>query len=405
MELTRSAELNQLIRMAQDWQLGIVTPDDVKNSLRQMETVYKTMYMAWQSEQKRYEKTAPIWQESPQLEAAFRRLRQGLEEIRLWHRDLSPSRLANGINDACVATDELFACFDRLQEREAGTPRLSSNPFLHEVIRIGHLVLEGKLGVEVLADVLPRMKFMLKQTGQQMFAQTLEGDAGETQKQARKLMDRIYAGLKEAEAYLTDRHADRLRKGLDAARQAMEELYQLKEKTENPPPAVEFRACWRCGDEVPGDQMTCGKCGFRFPTEAPGVDVMAQAPRHRTPVGHTASEASEALSAAVEDVQEGAPFDTLLPALQETRGRLLRARNELAKAPPALGADATMMEDDAMALQQGLDLMEQGLARIEKYGTEPDPSHLSEGLELYLVGNDQVIALQDRGEEASEPHV
>lgn len=366
-----------------------------------MEALYNRLTDAYKEQRRHHDTAAAVWQQAEAVEASFKRLRKGLEQVREWFSSASPAHLAQGLEEARLGTDELFMHFDRMQQVEQHEPHLSTNPYLHEVLRVGRGVLDGKLSVDVLAEVLVRVKSLLKQAAQQVHDTPLQGDGAEAQREAQRLMERVYAGLKTAEQYLTDKQSMHLRQGLEAARVAMEELYALKTRTENAAPTGEARACWRCSQDVPPGENTCPACGFRFPVAvqavADGPSEAAQ-PWLRTPSAHTPSEMTERLCVAIEDVRDGGPLTNLMSVTAEARRRLIQGRATVESAPPALGADAVLCEEAGTTVLQAFELMEAGLTLIESYAQVPEGGRLSAGLEQYLLGSDQLMELQEREE-------
>ncbi|HEY4000700.1 MAG TPA: hypothetical protein VGO93_17655 [Candidatus Xenobia bacterium] len=399
MELTRCPQLNDLIRGVEQYQQGVRTQEELKNSLRQMESLYKVMWSAFQRQLKLYDKGTPLWQLSSEVEDGFKGLRRGLELVRGWFTDDRSERLYEGIDLARTCMDGMFVTFDKMAALEQNEPKYSENPFLHEVIRVGRGVMAGKLPGEAFKDVLARMKTLQKQTAQEILGlPTPSDDDKQLRSKVRGLMERVYSGLKEAELYFSDGRSDHIGKGLDTAQAAMKELYELKTAVEDAPPTDQVRACWRCKKDVPAHLPTCDACGFRFPvTGADGEPMAAEVVVIRTPRGHQATEVSERLVAAVEEVQMGGPVGTLLEVLEDIRRRVGLARHKLdTVAPPPLGQieEGTAYQEAQGGIGAALDLMAAGAERLARYEADRDPEHLSEGLELVLVANDQLVEMQ-----------
>src|SRR5689334_16287820 len=95
------------------------------------------MTQAFHTQLKFEEKTSTASRLAPQIEAQFKALRKGLEEVRGFWTHKSPERLRQGTEASRNAMEALFVTFDQLKAEEEAAPKLSPSPFLHQLLKVG----------------------------------------------------------------------------------------------------------------------------------------------------------------------------------------------------------------------------------------------------------------------------
>ncbi|MHB2016734.1 MAG: hypothetical protein ACYCW6_07280 [Candidatus Xenobia bacterium] len=384
-DLTRCPQLNDLIEGIEQHQAGTMSADKLKDALRAMESLYTAMRRVWDQNLRLQEKTSPAAQAAPHIEATFKALRKGLEEVRAYWTDKRPEQLSRGIDAARAAMTQLLDSFDRLAEAEQNLPQLSTSPYMHHVLRVGRAVVDGTLPPEVFREILTRMFEMHRATVVQV------KDA-----RMRELMDQVQTGLTEAERFFSDQDKGHITRGLEAARVATQTLHELQQSQSQPA----TKCCLRCGRDNPSSARTCS-CGFRFPAFIEDVETAIDVSLddggvRQGSASHAVSENTKRLVDAVEKVQRGGSSGDMLRAVDDLLERVGRGQQDLSRMAPPPNAppdELEFVQGQRATLEEGLALMEQGLQRLRQYAVDHSPDHLN-GLETVLSGADRLAAVQ-----------
>ena len=260
--LTRSPDVNNLIRVAEALKEGMAKPEMLKEGLNQLYGLHQNMITAFEF----LSETQPQTESSEELMATvvddLAGFREALDEMALYFKDNSLFHIERGVGLLIEVTNSLLEASDRLKEEEESLETYSDSPMLSELIRVGKGVAGGIYPAENLSKRIGFARSFHKSAFENMKQLMMESyDTKEAEEEAPLIIEALELmeeGFDELEAYFETGDTECILEGIEMIRQASDELsssYKIlmaaveeaDRKAEAKASAPREKICFKCG--------------------------------------------------------------------------------------------------------------------------------------------------------------
>ena len=297
--LTRSPDVNNLIRIAQALKQGKAKPELLQEQLGILYQLHKNMADTVEFLSKTQPKTDVSNERLPMIEEGLARFKEALDELNFYLEDGNLQHIEIGIDLLIEETNSLFASADILKKDEEKIQIFSDSPMISELIRIGKGVAEGLYDPGNLKKRLAFCK-TFHQSAYENIKEVMDDayDTREAEEEAPLIMealDLMEDGFDEIEMYFEDNDPEHILEGTELVRQAAEELsssYNIlvsaveeadKEAEQDTVPKEKI--CFKCGLKAQPDIKICPKCHIPIPDIKPIEEHPVEEPTVRIDVG------------------------------------------------------------------------------------------------------------------------
>jgi len=417
--LTRSPDVNNLIRVAQGLKEGKVKPDVFGEELRYLYTLHENMVTAFDF----LSRTQPASEVSrtllPVVVEELQNFKEALDEINLYLEDNNMLHIEQGIEQLIEATGLLLEASDRLKEDEEKIETYSESPMLSELIRIGKGVANGIYDAENLRKRVDFAKSFHKSAYENMKQLMTESyDTKEAEEEAPLIMealDLMEDGFEEIEMYFEDNDAEHIFEGTELVRQAAEELsssYNIlvsaveeADKEAEKDTVPKEKICFKCGLKAQPDIKICPKCHIPIPDIKPIEEKPAEEPTVRIDVGEAKDMVTPMMTPNVKKIYDSAVAfmqkriseEEFISTLDWLDGLLRQSEETLKKEKlPDLTdeRERQIMEQTRQIFEIGIKESKEGTAEMRLYLKDEDATHLQNGILQAIRGGEKLYQVQ-----------
>ncbi len=404
-ELTRSPQMNDVIKEANGILDGTGNIQLLHNSIMDLELQIRQLDMAFQIESKFQEDTQFFKNESNIIRESFEKLKKGIHLIQKYFENADKKTLEEGITICIESYDDLFASFDRLKKEDEKRTVWSESPYLNEICRVADCVKRGTLPKERLKDRLElflqiQHRFMMDFDNMKP---TIDERpiVDEMKEEVKRKLTQVLESLNLAMTYFQNHNFENVDIGLEQARGAVDYLLEFERKLKTAREAPKIKFCFKCGTENKRANKFCVKCNFKFPPlqmeEEYTMDISVDEGGLKQ-TGHILTENVMKLNNAVEKVKSGEiTFDEYLDTVSWFDELLRTGREEQAKITVPEGMDSDTMEAFEQfkeTFELGMADMEDGIRRLRIFAETDDQNLLDTGMEMILRGGDRLYQVQ-----------
>jgi|GEM_PF-1935930 len=412
--LTRSAQLNEVIQAAQAVWDGSGIDDDLKTSLKQLNSLRREMRSIFRRGLSFQEESQCIREERVKVEKNLELLRDGLDETYRYLRDKDRNHIAKGLPVCREAFSHLFLSFDRIREEEERNAQYSESPFQNELMRVGYGVLKGTLRPEALKSRLEGL-YRYARNLYEGFDGAVKGPReqqfySEKGAEIKKTLKSYVRGLEEIGRYFRDNDSAHIRTGLDMTAKAAVQLLEYQKELIRINEEPEKKLCFRCGSENEIWAHYCSSCNAAFPSfETAGessIEFVLDAEGAVKTQDHVDTEFTRRVIDAVSKVRGGMlSSEDFRKELDDFEHKAENARKEksklafpteLVKADPS---QAEFFEQIDQLTSTGIEEILEGLKKMRRYLEWSDDTALTFGLENVLCGADRLFMVQTMSRE------
>jgi hypothetical protein len=407
-ELTRSAQLNEVIRSAREVWQGEGSDDALKASLKALTTLRRELRSMLRRSIKYQEKNSLSLAEAPKVEKNLESLRDGIDEAYRYFKDRKKEHLQRGIGLCREAFGRLFESFDLFKAEEEKWTVHSELPYQNELMHLGYGVMKGTISSSAFRDRLDALKVSIRSFYDHfdhLAPHPGERDFFEAHRQEIKKAFRAYLkGLDETALYFSDGRLEHIKKGLEATKEASDQVLHFQHALTEAGEGPKKKLCFKCGKENEASSRCCTSCSAAFPVfegnALSGMDIRLDTDGNVHTSSHVETGFSKKLTSAVASVKEGAmtteKFRSYLDDVEQKAIKGTKDKERLGEARtlfhelPSL--DVLEEIDDLMMM--GFSEVLEGVEQMRRYFTDGDESHLTFGLESALSGADRIARVQ-----------
>ena len=142
-ELTRSPQVNELIKICKEIEEGKEELDILKGQLDVLYDVHEALVIAYEALAPTQPRTEAFAEKGKKMRESFDELKEGLDEISLYLEDEDIEHIHIGLDTVRKAVDVITDAADTLKKEEESVEVLSHSPPVNELLRIGKGVLKG----------------------------------------------------------------------------------------------------------------------------------------------------------------------------------------------------------------------------------------------------------------------
>ncbi len=413
-ELSRSTQLNEVIQAAQAVWTGSGIDDDLKASLKRLNSLRREMRSIFRRGLTFQEESPRIREEREKVEKNLELLRDGLDETYRYLKDGSKSHIMKGLPLCREAFSNLFISFEHIREEEERCTCYSESPFQNELMRVAHGVLKGTIRPDALRSRLDGL-YRYARGLYESFDITVKGPREqqfylEKGAEIKKTLKSYVRGLEEIGRYFKDRDSTHIRTGLDITAEAANQLLEYQKELVRINEEPETKLCFRCGSENEIWSHYCSKCNAAFPSfetaSESSVEFVLDTQGAVKTQDHVDTEFTRRIIDAISKVRAGRlSSGSFRKELDEMEHKAENARKEkaklafpteLVKADPA---QAEFFEQIDQLTSTGIDEILEGLRRMRGYLEWGDDTALTFGLENVLAGADRLFIVQMMSQE------
>ncbi|MDQ7824743.1 MAG: zinc ribbon domain-containing protein [Candidatus Eremiobacteraeota bacterium] len=407
-ELTRAPQLNEVITLARAVYEGEGIEDDLKKSIKTLNTFRREMRSFFRHQLKFQENTPTLMTQAPLIEKALEKLRTGLEEAYRYFSSHDREALVKGIAIMRESFAELFASIDSLKEEERNIPRYAESPLQNELMRVGYGVMRGTIKPEAfkerLAAVRQSIKAFYEGFDKMSPAPHEEAFFHEKRSEIKKALKEYFRGLEEAALYFADHSTEHIARGLERSKEASEMLVLLHRGLTESGAGPRTRPCIQCGGENEVTAKFCVHCNARLADFATGQSSSMEFRMDQEGMvkasAHADTEFTRDLQNTVLRARDGSlSSEGFLAELSRLEAKVLHARKEKARLtlPGDLKGDSPeslVLEEVNSAMEEGIGELLSGIGRMKLFAQAGDESALIFGLEEALSGADRLFQVQ-----------
>ncbi len=417
--LTRSPDVNNLIRVAQAMKQGKVKPDLLQEHLGIVYQLHKNMAETVEFLSKTQPRTDVANQRLPMIEEGLARFKGALDELNFYLNDGKLEHLDAGIEELIEETNSLFESADILKKDEEKIQIFSDSPMISELIRIGKGVAEGLYEPENLRKRLDFCKTFHKSARENIQEVMEEAyDTKEAEEEAPLIMealDLMEDGFEEIEMYFEDDDPEHILEGTELVRQAAEELsssYNIlmsaveeADKEAEKDTVPKEKICFKCGLKVQRDIKICPKCHIPIPDIKPIEEKPVEEPTVRIDVGEAKDMVTPMMTPNVKKIYDSAVAfmqkriseEEFLSTLDWLDGLLKQSEETLKKEKlPDLTdeRERQIMEQTKQIFEIGIKESKEGTAEMRLYLKDEDTTHLQNGILQAIRGGEKLYQVQ-----------
>jgi hypothetical protein len=325
--------------------------------------------------------------------------------------------LVQGLLHTRAATENLFAAFDILREEELKQESYSKSPLFNELIRIARGVARGAFPPEVLKDMLEMMRANWEKTYKDFSIYKTQQIEKYEVKVAIPVLEDAYEacgnGLQEIALFFEDGNPRHIEEGIALVKQSSEIMVASYELINKAIASANMRTCFHCGAESPVSEKFCVNCQAMFPhydreTAASDIDIRIDngitslSQRMITTHIQKLIDVVESFKAGRGDLND---LNNTIEWLWEKVEMGKKFLGQM-KIPQGIGdeEDKQLLKRSEELLACGIENLERALAEMKLYPEDGEFTHLSDGLEFALKGNDYVYEVQQMSQQMWEKY-
>jgi len=417
--LTRSPDVNNLIRTAQALKQGKVKPEVLQEQLGILYQLHKNMSDTVEFLSKTQPRTDVANKRLPMIEEGLARFKESLDELNFYLEDGNLQHLERGIEELIEETNSLFESADVLKKDEEKIQIFSDSPMISELIRIGRGVADGIYSQENLKQRLNFCK-TFHQSARENIQEVMDEayDTKEAEEEAPLIMealDLMEDGFEEIEMYFEDNDAEHIFEGTELVRQAAEELsssYNIlvsaveeADKEAEKDTVPKEKICFKCGLKAQPDIKICPKCHIPIPDIKPIEEKPAEEPTVRIDVGEAKDMVTPMMTPNVKKIYDSAVAfmqkriseEEFISTLDWLDGLLRQSEETLKKEKlPDLTdeRERQIMEQTRQIFEIGIKESKEGTAEMRLYLKDEDATHLQNGILQAIRGGEKLYQVQ-----------
>lgn len=404
-ELTRSPQMNDVIKEATGILDGAGDVNLLQSSLVELEQQIKQLDMAFRYESNFQETTDFFKEESAIIKDSFVKLEDGIKQIHKYFEDADKKTLEEGVAICIESYDELFASFDRLKKEDEKRTVWSESPYLNEICRVADCVKRKTLPPERLRERLETFlqiqnRFMMD-FGNMKPTIDERPIVEEMKDEVNNKLNEVLEGLMLAMTYFQNNNFENVDMGLEQAKTAVDFLMDFEKKLKDAREAPKIKFCFKCGTENDRQNKFCVKCNFKFPPlqmEAESTMDISIDEEGIRQTEHVLTENVVKLYDVVEKAKSRSiSTDEYLETICWFEDLLRKGREEQAKITVPEEMDAEMMEAFEKfreTFELGMADMEAGIKTLRVFVETIDHNLLDTGMEMILRGGDRLYQVQ-----------
>jgi hypothetical protein len=429
-ELTRSPQVNELIKICKDLEEGKAEAEVLKGQLDVLYDVHEALVVAYEALAPTQPRTETFATKGKKMKAAFDELKEGLDEISLYLEDQDVEHLHTGLESVRTAIDTITDASDALKKDEEAVEILSHSPPVNELLRIGKGFLAGEFervdmvrryevveslyaetfsNIEKISQMPPDTKAMEEQLpiikeALKMFREGLDDLKEYVAAGEKKPEEEAQEEAQEAEEDLNLNEL--LKGGLDKVQEASKRIYEsqlaIKEGIDKAMEEDAKKTEWQAkfmGKTAPGSDVGGGldiKVG-ETPAQPPPEEEL---PQLLVPPNY-----KKVYDAAWAVSKDEISTDEFLKTVEWLAGTVKKNMADLPKLikPENLSeAEEKLFDDSKKTLVDGMENTLSGLEEMKKYLDDKDVSHLETGLNTIMLAGDMLYKIQVIGDEVSK---
>lgn len=425
-ELTRSPQVNELIKICKDVEEGKAEAEVLKGQLDVLYDVHEALLVAYEALAPTQPRTETFAEKGKKMRAAFDELKEGLDDISLYLEEQDVEHIHTGLELVKKAIDTITDASDALKKDEESVEILSHSPPVNELLRIGKGFLAGEFervdllrryevveslyaetssNIEKISQMPPDTKAMEEQLplikeSLKMFREGLDDLKGYFAAVEKKPEEGEEEGAEE------EPNPDELLKGgLDLVQEASRRIYEsqlaIKEGIDKAMEEDTKKTEWQAKfmGKTPGSDVGGGldiKVG-ETPAEPPPEEEL---PKLLVPPNY-----KKVYDAAWAVSKDEITADEFLKTVEWLAGTVKKNMADLPKLvkPENLSeAEEKLFDDSKKTLVDGMENTISGLEELKKYLDDKDVSHLETGLNTIMVAGDMLYKIQVIGDEVTK---
>lgn len=421
--LTRSPYLNDLIKDAELIYYEQTCPEiyfePLKEKLAIMQEVARSLEEVYAKTKVTQEQTPVIMAQDEIIEQNLEILKQSVTLCESIFSTKDKNKMLEALASMKNATANLFYAFDNLKEEEQKYDSYSISPYFNELIRITNGVIEGRFPAEALTERLTFMQSFWEQTYKEFNIYKTQKTDSQIIADRIPILDEAYRdcgdGLAEMALFFQDGNLEHLCRGIATVKQSSDILVESYSIIDQALHADEVKTCLRCGGANELSARVCSHCQAVIPnytsyeSTSKGLDITVEETITAVPERYITTNIMK-LMEVVNGFRmgEGNPEDLsntlewLWQKLQE--GKEMYQKMQI---PANIEDDETIqkleLSRDYMA--EGIQKLENALIEMNIFFEDGEVNHLTEGLEVALAGNDDIVEVQRMGLEIWVKHM
>lgn len=413
--LTRSPYLNDLIKDAEVIYYEQTCPEiyfePLKEKLAIMQEVARNLEEVYAKTKATQERTPVIIAQDEIIEQNLALLKQAMMQCESIFSTKDKNTMLEALASMKNATVNLFYAFDNLKEEEQKYDSFSLSPYFNELIRITNGVIEGRFPAEALTERLTYMTGFWEKTHKEFTIYKTQKTDNQIIADRIPILEEAYRncgdGLAEMALFYQDGNLEHLSSGIAAVKYSSDILVESYSIIDQVLHADEVKTCLRCGGANELSARICSHCQAVIPnytsyeSNSKGLDITVEETITAVPERYITTNILK-LMEVVDGFRmgEGNPDDLantlewLWQKIQE--GKEMHQKMQI---PPQIEDAETIqkleLSRDYMA--EGIQKLENALIEMNVFFEDGEVSHLTEGLEVALAGNDDIVEVQRMG--------
>jgi len=426
-ELTRSPQVNELIKICKEVEEGKAEVDVLKGQLDVLYDVHEALVVAYEALAPTQPRTETFAEKGKKMRAAFDELKEGLDDISLYLEEQDVEHIHTGLDLVKKAIDTITDASDALKKDEEAVEILSHSPPVNELLRIGKGFLAGEFqrvdmlrryevvealyaetssNIEKISQMPPDTKAMEEQLPLIKEALKMFREGLDDLKEYFATVDKKPEEAEEEEGAEEEVNLEELLKGgLASIQEASKRIYEaqlaIKEGIDKAMEEDSKKTEWQAKfmGKTPGPDVGGGldiKVG-ETPAEPPSEEEL---PKLLVPPNY--KKVYDAAWAVSKDEITGDEFLKTVEWLAGTVKKNMADLPKLVKPENLSEAEEKLFDDSKKSLVDGMENTLAGLEEMRKYLDDKDVSHLETGLNTIMVAGDMLYKIQVIGDEVTK---
>ncbi len=421
--LTRSPYLNDVIKEAESIYYEQACPEAyfelLKEKLATMQEVVKSMEEVYEKTKATQERTEGIIAQDEIIEQNLLLFNQAMMQCERIFSTKDKNIMLEALASMKNATANLFYAFDNLKEEELRYDSFSQSPYFSELIRITNGVIEGRFSGDALTERLTFMQIFWERTFKEFTIYKTQKVNNQIIADRIPILEEAYrncgAGLAEMAVFYEDGNLEHLSSGIATVKYASDILVESFSIIDQALHKDEVKTCFRCGGANELNARICSNCQAVIPNytsyESPskGLDITVEETITAVPERYITTNILKLMEVVNGfKMGEGNPED-LANTLEWLWNKLQQGKemHQKMQIPPTIDDAETIqkleLSRDCMAA--GIQKLENALIEMNVFFEDGEVSHLTEGLEIALSGNDDIVEVQRMGLEIWVKHM
>jgi|GEM_PF-953691 len=421
--LTRSPYLNDVIKDVETIYYEQACPEiyfePLKEKLAIMQEVARSLEEVYAKTRQTQEMTPTIIAQDEIIEQNLAVLKQAVSQCESIFSTKDKNTMLEALSSMKNATISLFYAFDCLKEEEQRYDTFSQSPYFNELIRITNGVIEGRFPPESLGERLAFMRAFWERTYKEFTIYKTQRIDSPVIAETIPVLEEAYcncgAGLAEMALFYEDGDLQHLSTGIATVKYGSDILVDSYAIIDRALHADEVKSCLRCGGANDLGARVCSHCQAVIPnytsyeSTSKGIDITVEETITAVSERYITTNIMK-LMEVVEGFRmgDGNPED-LANTLEWLWNKIQQGKemHQKMQIPTTIEDQETIqkleLSRDYMA--DGIQKLENALIEMNIFFEDGEVGHLTEGLELALAGNDDIVEVQRMGLEIWVKHM